>query len=103
MRDREYFSATAILQIHISALSKPEKDISDYHVPRVHRIDTKNIDDDLKSILRILASVRQEYFSPSLLLDMTPRRALWISGLLLRFVSSKHTDIVARSALIHHH
>jgi len=101
MRDRAYFSATAILQVHISALSKPEKNTSNYRVPRVHRIDTSNMDDDFKLVLRILASVRQEYFPPSLLPDITPRNALWISGLLLRFVSNKHADVVARSTLIH--
>lgn len=102
MRDRAYFSATAILQIHTSALRKSEGYATKkYPVPRVRRIDTSNIDDDFKSVLGILGSIREEDFPPSLLADITPRRALWISELLLRFASNKHTDIAVRSALIH--
>jgi len=102
MRDRAYFSATAILQIYTSALREPGKDVSNYCVPVVRRIDTSHIDNEFKSVLGILDSIRQEYFPPSLLSDITPRHALWISGLLLRFVLNESADIVTRSALIHH-
>ena len=100
MRDRAYYAVIAILQVHTFALRKSEECALEYPVPRVHRIDTSNIDEDLKSVLAILGSVRQEDFPPSLLLEINPRRATWISELLLRFVSNNRTDFAACSALI---
>lgn len=100
LRDTAYYSATAILQVHFSALHKSEEHASKYPIPKVHRIDMGNIDGDFRVVLDILGSACREDLPPSLL-SAIPRHSLWISEHLLRFVSNKCTDIAVRSSLIH--
>ena len=111
MKDRAYFSATAILQVHISALRKSEDHALKYSIPRVpidmkkinddSNIDAPKVDNDFKFVLDTLRSVDGEPFPSSLSLANSPERASWNSETLLWFVSNKHSDIAVRSSLIH--
>lgn len=100
LKERAYSSATAILQVHISALlNMPEEYTSKYPIPSVH-IDTNEVDGDLRSVLDVLGSIDGEP-SPSLSLANDPKCALWTSELLLWFVSDKRPNNAAYSSLIH--
>ena len=97
--DRAFNSATAILQVHISALlHASDEHASKYPIPRV-TTDRSEMNGDLKSVLDLLASVDG---GPSSLLPFAedPKRALWTSELLLWHTTNKRSDIATYSSLI---
>ena len=70
-----------------------------YPIPKV-RIDASKIDDDLKSVLRMLESIDGEHFPPSLPLNDNPNYPLWTAELLLWFVLKKRSNITECYSLV---
>jgi len=93
-------SGAAIFQVRISALlQESEERASMYPIPKV-RIDASKIDDDLKSVLRMLESIDGEHFPPSLPLNDNPNYPLWTAELLLWFVLKKRSNITECYSLV---
>ena len=98
-KERASYSATAILQVHISALlHRPDENASKYPIPRV-TADRSKMSGELKSVLDLLASMDGEP-SPLLLFAKDPKRALWTSELLLWYTTNKNFNMTAYSSLI---
>lgn len=70
-----------------------------YPTPKV-RIDTSRMDDDFKSVFRVLESMDGEHFPPSLPSKNNPDYALWTSEILLWFVLKKCSNIDERYSLV---
>lgn len=96
---RAFYSATAILQVHISSLlHKQDGHIPNYPIPRV-TTDRSKMNDDLMSVLDVLATMDGE--SPVLLpFAKDPKRAMWTSELLLWYATNERYDIATYSSLI---
>ena len=83
MRDRAYFSARAILQIHTSARTRSHKCASKYPIPAIPN-PSKYADPDLRHVMRMLecnfSSNRPTLYFPTGDTN-TLAHTLWMSGL----------------------
>lgn len=98
-KERAFHSATAILQVHASALLYGPDDYASKHpIPRI-TTDRSKMKSDLKSVLDLLTNIDGD---PSLLQAFAkhPKHVLWTSELLLWHVTNGRPDIAAYASLI---